>query len=1483
MTRRVHLAWLHREPVGLWFIPFNLKSKLSRVLGLFLTVVLYLAPPAARALDFSQVFEQHGAVMLLIHPGSGMIVDANPAAARFYGYPREVLKAKTIQQINTLSPEQVAAERALAEREGRNFFIFRHKLANGEIRTVEVYSHPFDFDSRRHLLSVIHDITPGRNLEQGMWHYQKRLEELVAQRTAALETRSHAFLIAMLMTVVVAGFLINLLLRRRQTEAALAYRKGLFSAQFEQSGFLAGVLDCDGRLREVNQRALQLISQPASAVIGKPFVDTPWWQEADKPRLREALIRAAAGQADSFEATHLDANGQPTTVLFHALPVLIDESRYISVIGVDITEMKRLCDQESRHERLFGAVFDRAAIGLAMVSPTGTFININDQFAAILGYTREEMLVPDFDFQKITYLEDLAADLANVERLLDGEAGHYAMEKRYIHRDGHLVWAELNVRLMRDDLQRPDFFIASISDITARKAAENDLIASKQMAEVALSRLREAEEIVCMGHWVMDLDSGQLEWSEKTYRLFGIAMGTPVDFDVFKHVVHPDDQAGLIATWKTAVASGGIYEIDHRIVVNGVVRWVHERADLARVHDGKVVGTVLDITSRKQMEDELLSHQQRLQSILDGTNVGTWEWNVQTGETIFNERWAEMIGYRLDELQPISIETWKKFAHPDDLRVSGELLARHFSGELPYYECESRMQHKSGHWVWVLDRGKVATWTEDGKPLRMSGTHQDITVRKQLEDNQRRAEALLLSSINAIDEPFVIYDPDDRLYLCNDQYRKVYAASAPAIQIGNTFEEILRFGLLHGQYAGAVGREDEWLEERLAQHRRADTDLLQPLGDGRWLRILERRNVEGYIVGFRIDVTPLMQAKLAAEAANVALQESEASFRLMFDDAPDAYLIMHLENGQILACNRAAQRMLRGTREDIVGSDPASLSPPVQPNGRPTQEFVAENIATILKRGFFRFEHMHRRLDGEDFWAEVSASVGTYKGQKVLYVAWREIGEIMAAKQAAEAANVAKSRFLATMSHEIRTPMNGILGMAQLLLGATMTERARDDCARTILNSGQTLLMLLNDILDLSKVEAGKFSLEMGVVDPQQILHETYALFADNARTKGLHIDVAWAGPAFSRYRSDPHRLRQMLSNLANNAIKFTAQGEIHLMATELTNADGATLIEFSVKDTGIGVSADEQVRLFEPFSQADSSTTRQYGGTGLGLSIVRSLARLMGGEAGVESTPGQGSRFWFSVRTERVSVSEDSRQLVRRDTAALLEQRYPQLRGHVLIVEDNPTNQLVLNALLPKFGLQTTLAENGQEAVDCLIERGAAIDVILMDLQMPIMDGFEATRRIRDWEQLTGRPAIPIIALTADAFPEDREHCMRIGMDDFLAKPIIIEELKRALVSRLQAGVFPPVQEGESASEWPVELDVPKFLALAHALMPLLVQGKFDALDHFTELETLAAGTLQAAALRPIRQQLDVFLFKEAKEALSQVCHTLSQQTAQP
>ena len=375
---------------------------------------------------------------------------------------------------------------------------------------------------------------------------------------------------------------------------------------------------------------------------------------------------------------------------------------------------------------------------------------------------------------------------------------------------------------------------------------------------------------------------------------------------------------------------------------------------------------------------EISDSRRRLSDIIEGTHAGTWEWSVQTGEMVFNERWAEIIGYRLEELQPVSINTRKKFTHSDDMKASGELLAKHFNGNLPYYECEVRMRHKDGQWVWVLDRGKVATWTEDGKPLLMSGTHQDITARKEAE-------------------------------------------------------------------------------------------------------------------------------------------------------------------------------------------------------------------AALIK-----------------------------------------------AKQAAEAANVAKSRFLATMSHEIRTPMNGILGMAQLLLASGMDEAKLKECSRTILNSGQTLLSLLNDILDLSKVESGRFVPEMAVLDPQSILQETLALFSDSARSKGLRLDATWVGPEFSCYRSDPHRLRQMLSNLINNAIKFTAAGEVCVSATEISAENGDVFLEFAVRDTGIGIPAEQQSLLFKPFSQIDSSTTRPYAGTGLGLSIVRSMAEALGGASESIARPGRG-RVSGSVFAPRV------------------------------------------------------------------------------------------------------------------------------------------------------------------------------------------------------------------------------------------------------
>ncbi|GAB1392112.1 hypothetical protein MASR1M60_02750 [Rhodocyclaceae bacterium] len=593
-------------------------------------------------------------------------------------------------------------------------------------------------------------------------------------------------------------------------------------------------------------------------------------------------------------------------------------------------------------------------------------------------------------------------------------------------------------------------------------------------------------------------------------------------------VLHPDDRARVSQSIEASAATLTRWHDEYRVALPGDdIFWVEGDATPERLDDGSVLwhGYIRDVTKQRALNEQLQIGQRRLAYILDGTHVGTWEWNVQTGETVFNERWAEMLGYSLAELAPLSIETWTQLSHPDDLKVSGNLLNQHFSGKLPFYECESRMRHKDGYWIWVLDRGKVAVWTDDGKPLWMFGTHLDISKRKQAE-----------------------------------------------------------------------------------------------------LELIE-------------------------------------------------------------------------------------------------------------------------------------------------------------AKQAAEAANVAKSRFLAAMSHEIRTPMNGILGMAQLLLPETVSDTERCDYARTILNSGNTLLTLLNDILDFSKIEADRVTLENRPFALRQLLQECADLFSIAAREKGLHLTWSWAGDSEAHYLGDAHRLRQMLSNLIGNALKFTPSGEVTIKARPIGLAEQQAEIEFAVSDSGIGMNADQQAKLFQPFSQADDSITRKYGGTGLGLSIIKHLAQLMGGTIGVSSTSGTGSRFWFTVklapalrgtgRNDHVAPAPIARTLAYRFT------------GKVLIVEDNPTNQIVIAALLKSLGLATCLAADGQQAVDT-IQSDTCIDLILMDLHMPVMEGDTATQRIREWEVCAGKPRHPIVALTADAFAEDREKCLAVGMDDFITKPIDVAALITVLAKFL-------------------------------------------------------------------------------------------------
>ena len=654
----------------------------------------------------------------------------------------------------------------------------------------------------------------------------------------------------------------------------------------------------------------------------------------------------------------------------------------------------------------------------------------------------------------------------------------------------------------------------------------------------------------------------------------------------------------------------------------------HLSLSLARDAAGLVlhhVGVVADITPRKLNETKIAEQRRSLADIIEGTNVGTWEWRVATGELEINERWAQMLGYSLAELAPLSIDTWQKLTHPQDLEKSGKLLQAHFSGTLPYYECEVRLRHKDGHWIWVLDRGRVSSKTPDGQVLLMSGTHQDISA-------QKTNEAILVE-----------------------------------------------------------------------------------------------------------------------------------------------------------------------------------------------------------------------------------------------------------ARAQAEAANIAKSRFLATMSHEIRTPMNGVLGMAQLLLMPGLSESLSREYARTILASGQTLMALLNDILDLSKIESGKFQLDDIVFAPDTVLRETHTLFSGAAQAKQLQLDCQWHGAGKTQFQADAHRLRQMLANLVGNAIKFTQQGRVKLEGTEIERQGDRALLEFSVSDTGIGIAQDKLGLLFQPFSQTDSATTREFGGSGLGLSIVSHLAKAMGGEVGVDSVVGEGSRFWFRVRAKLVLEGQDNTtdRLPAVDTApAPARAQVSQLVGRVLVAEDNRVNSMVIESFLVQLGLSVQLVFDGQQAVDVITQDHAddlnrGLDMILMDLQMPVMDGLTATRQIRQWEAEHHRTRIPIMALTAGAFEEDRHHCLSAGMDDFLTKPVSLLTLKSALSRWLEA------TQGQATAPTAVDqtekpLDRELFLTLVDKIKPLLAQNMFDATTRFRALQTLADGTAIAAEIKEVESALGALHFDVALAQLNQLAASL-------
>lgn len=756
---------------------------------------------------------------------------------------------------------------------------------------------------------------------------------------------------------------------------------------------------------------------------------------------------------------------------------------------------------------------------------------------------------------------------------------------------------------------------------------------------------------------------------------------------------------------------------------------------------------------------QLLEASNQLKQAQSIARLGSWYLDIPSQRLTWSDETYRLFG--VPPGTPMSLELFWSRLPPEDLPVVMAAWEAALAGA--EYDIEHRII-VAGEMRWVRERAEIRRGPT-GVALEGVGTVQDITERVQTEQILRESEHRLRAIINASPVPMAISNGLQVSYV-NRAFVKV---------LGYTLDDMLEMdGFRIQAYPDPDYRtqlREEWRRRR--ENSMHDGVPFEPIE----VRIRCKDGSFKTILG-ESAMLPGRDLHLVTLVDITSQKNALTRMECLLETAIDGIHIVDAE-GNLVQCSPSFARMLGYEEPEVLGLNLCDWD-----CSQPKAELQA-GIRRLMEQPAI-FETRHRRKDGSFFEVEISAKGIQLDGKTYLYASSRDITErkrmesvLVVAKETAEAANLAKSQFLATMSHEIRTPLNGILGMAQLLLPPALPDAERIDYARTILNSGQTLLTLLNDILDVAKVDAGKLVLESTVFEPAQMLDEMLSLFVASAQDKGLEIECRWLGQT-SHYRGDPHRFRQMASNLISNAIKFTDRGSVLIEASEQGTRDGKTLVKFAVTDTGIGIPADRLPQLFKPFSQADSSTTRKYGGTGLGLSIVSSLAKLMGGTAGVESEPGKGSHFWFQVWLDQVVQAEEPPPGAR--TANGKDAKAPRLAGRVLVVEDNATNRIVIHSMLSKMGLQVAMAEDGQQGV-WAVQGEQSFDLVLMDIQMPVMDGRSATQAIREWERQQQRPHLPIIALTADAYEADRQQALAAGMNDFLAKPILYDALHTVLL----------------------------------------------------------------------------------------------------
>jgi two-component system sensor histidine kinase/response regulator len=1146
--------------------------------------------------------------------------------------------------------------------------------------------------------------------------------------------------------------------------------RALLASIVESSEDAIYAVSPDGTIVSWNRGAEALFGYSSREIIGKSVATLVPLDRVDE--VRQLFGAIGNGRAiPPFEKVLATKNGSDVDVSISISPIrnaagdVVGASAIVRDIGERLRAERKLRESEER----FREVFEHAPSGLSVTAPDGRFLQVNAALCRMLGYSAKELL--ETSWTKLTHPDDLELCQGKVDRLLKEPEICPEWEKRYIHRSGTVVWARIKMSLVGGSGGNPPYFVVHMEDITERKRAEEALRESEE-------RFRIMADGCPAPMWVTDAGGGN-QFINRAYRELCGTTYEEVAGLKWQLLIHPDDAREYVESFQRAVRERLPFKAELRVRrADGEWRWLASHAEPRLSPGGEYLGHVglsPDITERKRAEEALRESEERFRIMADGCPAPMWVTDAEGGIQFVNRVFREFCG---DTYEQVEGRKWPLVIHPDDEARHVEAFQRAVREHTPF-QLEFLARRADGEWRWVNSYGEPRL-APDGEYLGHVGLSPDITERKQAEEAlwviQERYR-LLAHALESADECISITDIEDRILYVNGAFFRTY---------GYREHELI------GQHIGIL-RSARTPEE-------IQTGILPATMGGKWCGELWNRTKEGRefpislstsVVydedGRRIALVGIASDITERKRAEQALRSSEEKFRQLAENVREVFWMTSPAAGEILYVSPAYEQVWGKTCESLH-RNPMSWEEAIHPDDR---EQVRVSAARQLRGEPVESEYRIQTPGGQEKWIRNRAfPIRDQSGQLIRVVGIAEEiterkryeEELIRAREAADTANLAKSRFLANMSHEIRTPMNGVIGMVQLLLDTDLTPEQRRFTS-VVQTSGRALLALIDDILDVSKIEAGKITLESRSFDLRYTMENVAQILGVQAKAKGLEFH-ARVSPDIPPLRGDAHRLRQVLTNLAANAIKFTERGEVTVEAVLQGHRDGKTTVYFKIADTGIGIRSDQTAALFQPFAQADASTTRKYGGTGLGLAISKQLVERMGGTIGVRSQEGQGSVFWFTAVFE--PVPNQGQPAGKRGDEGCGAPGGPARTWcglRILVAEDNPVNREVALAQLRKLGYQANAVVNGARAVEA-VESGG-YDLVLMDCQMPVMDGLEATLHIR----ASNHPDIPIIAITADAMPADQERCLKEGMNDYLAKPVELEQLAGVLAKWLPAG----------------------------------------------------------------------------------------------